>query len=352
MSIGTKPGMHWSDESQTEAPSLTPAATRRRIALPLAGAAVVVAALVTGVTLFFAGDGRLGAIADPSSRSVAAVHAEAAGVGAGLTSHGRARNTAAQEPVGPSDGPMETVTYVVQTGGTFEDIGRIFGMPVEALLELNPGTTAEQFHGPGESVIVYEPGVALEPIPYGTEDKLFAGVPMPDGPGRRVRRRRTSWGTSHAVFHLDAALTAYGQAYPEGPVIIVSDLSRREGGRLLPHHAHRTGRDVDISYVPKPDQDNGGFLMMNSWAFDRERNWSFLEALLGTGQVELILMDRNLQRYLVEHLEDKLPEEELQRLFQVPRPQSEEVGIIRHWDGHRDHMHVRLRCASDQPRCP
>lgn len=344
--------MIWDDESQTEAPSLAVSVNKRRLVLPLAGVAAVLLAFVVGVSLFFAGDGRLGAIADPSSPSVATVHADAAGVGSGLALLERAQSVAAMEPSKPGKGPMGQVKYTVQTGGTLQDIGRIFGMSVDDLIELNPGATKEQFFGPGKAVVVYEPEVALADVEFGTKDRLYAGVPMPDGPGRRVRRRRVSWGTSHAVYHLDKALTAYGKAYPDGPVVIVSDMSRRKGGRLPPHHTHRSGRDVDLSYVPKPDQDNGGFLMMNSWAFDRERNWAFLEALLATGQVELLLMDRSLQKLLVKHLEDKLSESELRRIFQYPRPSSAEAGIIRHWEGHRDHMHVRLKCAPDQPRCP
>jgi hypothetical protein len=247
---------------------------------------------------------------------------------------------------------MGTVRYSVQTGGTLEDVARIFGMPVDALVTLNGADGPKEFYGPENEIVVYEPTVALSEVEYGTPDRLWSGVPLPDGPGRRIRRRRLSWGWSNAVYHLDAALRTYGETFPDGPVVIVSDMSRRSGGHLAPHHTHRAGRDVDLSYIPKPDQDNGGFMLMNSWAFDLERNATLLKALVDTGQVELILMDKSLQRLLVKHLSGKWEEAELRRVFQYPADPTVETGLVRHWDGHRDHMHVRFACGPRHPGCP
>ncbi|MEL6179469.1 MAG: penicillin-insensitive murein endopeptidase, partial [Myxococcota bacterium] len=181
---------------------------------------------------------------------------------------------------------------------------------------------------------------------------LRGGIPMPDGPGRRIRRRGRSWGRPNLVVNLDHALNIYAKAYPEGPVVIVSDMSRRHGGRLKPHHTHREGQDVDLSYIPIPKHDNGGFIKMDKLYFDVERNWTFIKAMLDTGEVTLILMDHDLQKLLFEKARSEgIPVPELRRIFQYPRPKEREVAIIRHWDKHDDHMHVRFACHPDRRRC-
>ena len=315
----------------------------------------VLLGFVLASSLDVAGGGALGAIVDPSGRVVSRLHAE--GMGRALAygvveRRGGGAKEGVREKARPAVAPPTGVRYQIQSGGTLDDIARIFDMPVEDVRALNPEVGPEQFMGPGAWVYVYKPGVALSKVKPGAVDALAHAVPLPDGPGRRIRRRSRSWGTETMVASLDRALTEYGKAYPEGPVVIVSDMSRREGGKLPPHHTHREGRDVDLSYVPKPDQDNGGFLMMNEWAFDVERNWTFLKAMLDTGQVEVMLMDRMLQELLYKHLKGKgMSEGELGRIFQYPRPTSAEAGIVRHWDGHRDHLHVRFACGPTEPRC-
>lgn len=175
---------------------------------------------------------------------------------------------------------------------------------------------------------------------------------MMDGPGRKIRRRGKSWGRRNLVLNLDKALTAYGRAYPEGPVVIISDMSKRHGGKLPPHHTHREGHDVDLSYVPIPKHDNGGFLMMDERYFDVDRNWTFVKAMLDTNAVVTILMDHSLQELLFKKARSEgIPPKELRRIFQYPRSKEREVGLIRHWDGHRDHMHVRFKCHSDRRAC-
>lgn len=308
-----------------------------------------VLAFVLAYSLDWAGEGSLGALVEPSGRAVARLHAQGSGRGLGYEFFARASQVASLAPV---QGPADGIHYTIQTGGTLHDIARIFSMPLEALKQLNPELPEDRFLGPGSSVCVYRPGVALAELAPGQADTLYAGMPLPDGPGRRIRRRSRSWGRPYMVNNLDRALSAYGAAYPQGPVVIVSDMSRREGGKLPPHHTHRDGRDVDLSYIPRPSQDNGGFMKMNKFAFDLDRNWALLRAMLDTGSVELILMDTYLQKLLVEHLEEQgVPKQELRRIFQHPRDARAEVGIIRHWEGHLDHMHVRFSCPPADPDC-
>ena len=129
-------------------------------------------------------------------------------------------------------------------------------------------------------------------------------------------------------------------------------MSRRGGGYLKPHRKHRLGQDVDLSYVPKPEHDNGGFMKMTPRVFDLERNWTLLRAMLDSGDVELILMDRRIQKMLYTDAREKgMRQDELARIFQYPRDVEEKVGIIQHWDKHDDHMHVRFACPEDFSAC-
>ena len=204
---------------------------RPRWRRPFLVACLVVMGLAVGIVtaLFLTGSGDLGAIADPASPALAEMHAEAAGIGAGTSVPIRGQTVIQLSGL---MGRFADVTYKVQTGGTVADVARIYGMPVEDLQQLNPRGGPDRFLGAGQEVVVYKAGVALADVPKGARARLHNGVPMPDGPGRRIRRRSLSWGAAHVVASLDRALTAYGRAFPDGPVVIVSDMSRREGGRL------------------------------------------------------------------------------------------------------------------------
>ncbi len=329
------------------------------LALWIAGVVGLVV-MVLVVSFSWGDNGSLGAIVDPSGPMLPEVYAEVEGRSLAAKMHaGLLTRLEQTKEVGirstthlPDAQDLSAVRYTVKTGGTLADISRIFGMPLESLQTLNPTLSTDHFFGPGSKVVLYKPGVALSSVKVGTPNKLARAVPLMDGPGRRILRRSRSWGTGYLIRNLDRALAAYGSAYPDGPVVIVSDISRREGGRLKPHHTHREGRDVDMSYVPKPAQDNGGFMKMNDFAFDRERNWTFLKALIDTGSVRRILMDYSLQRMLYKHLEKKgVSEAQLRRIFQYPRERRAEVGLIRHWEGHRDHMHVRFSCDPTSVHC-
>ncbi len=317
----------------------------------------LVGALVFGGIVAFVAfkltGGAMSQIADPDSPAIAKIHAEAAGRSLGYHAPKVATHVASHSRSG-SVHRVPQVIYTVHTGGSLKDISRIFGMPLELLKTLNPGVPEDRFLGSGSRVTVHLDGVTV-PEPEDKKPLLhpMVGVPMLDGKGRRVRRRSVSWGTALMVKSLDKALNVYGDAYPEGPVVIVSDMSRRGGGRLKPHHTHREGRDVDLSYVPVPKHDNGGFLKMKPGVFDVERNWTFIKAMVDTGQLRLILMDWKIQKMLYKHAKEVegMDKFELERLFQYPRDREEEVGLIRHWDNHNDHMHVRFACPPSMPNC-
>lgn len=336
------------------------AVKRRPRPMVLGLAAVVLVAFAALAASFMSGmfrSSELGEAVDLKGENTARIHAHVASQSLAFRMPSRAEEVAQamNTSAAPEPETIGEVSYRIRERGSLEDIGRMYGIPLEDMKALNPTVkSAEKDLGAGARVVVYRQGHT-----YSDEKRLDrgkphlrGGIPMPDGPGRRVRRRGRSWGRPNMVVNLDHALRAYGEAYPEGPVVIVSDMSRRKGGRLKPHHTHREGQDVDLSYIPIPKHDNGGFIKMSKDYFDVDRNWTFIKAMLDTGEVTLILMDHDLQKLLFEKARaEGVPVPELRRIFQYPRPKEREVAIIRHWDKHDDHMHVRFACHADRRRC-
>lgn len=159
------------------------------------------------------------------------------------------------------------------------------------------------------------------------------------GPGFFIRDPRRSWGTELTVRRLKETAAAYAKRFPEAPPIRYCDLSRRWGGRFRPHVSHRTGRDVDIDLILKRPRKT--WVKASGSMIHAERMWFFVSSLVASGDVQYIFLDRRLQRALYRHARAKgHSKEELGRVLQYPRRGA--YGIVRHWRGHRDHIHVRF----------
>lgn len=165
-------------------------------------------------------------------------------------------------------------------------------------------------------------------------------VLLANGPGLRVRTPEQAWGTPLTVRRLSEVMTAYHQHFPEASPIWVHDLSRRFGGRLRPHRSHDTGQDVDIRLVLEHETTHCERATPHT--LDLEKTWFLLLRLIDTGDVQVIFLDRQLQRALFVYARDDLgyTEDALASILEYPGRRS---GIVRHWRGHADHLHVRFR---------
>jgi murein endopeptidase len=140
------------------------------------------------------------------------------------------------------------------------------------------------------------------------------------------------------------------QTFPDTPPLWIQDLSRAEGGRLRPHRSHQSGRDVDIALYPKSGRALRRFSALPINEVDLPRTWAFIEALLRTGTVRYIFMDRALQTPVRGFARSiGWPEPWLNRIFQSPG--GNRSSIIRHIRGHRDHLHIRFRCPAEDQNC-
>src|SRR6185295_14637626 len=116
-------------------------------------------------------------------------------------------------------------------------------------------------------------------------------------------------------------------------------ISARRGGHLSPHVSHQAGRDVDVSYYYLPGESKW-YAVARASNLDRERTWAFVKALVTDTDVDLILMDRSVQRLVREFALSRGEDKEwVDQLFDG---EGTIPPIIRHAKGHATHLHVRF----------
>lgn len=179
----------------------------------------------------------------------------------------------------------------------------------------------------------------------------YALLELPDRPSlyRRTDRSR-SYGSEALVDVIVEATARVAAAWPDADPVMVGDLSLRQGGPFPPHRSHDAGRSADLGlFTGDARQPVGaGFHPIAPEDLDLERTWTLLDALLGTGRVEFLLLDQHLIDRLVDWLraEQWLDDGSIERIF--PSPSTPRLwaleGIIRHASDHGDHVHVELRC--------
>jgi LysM repeat protein len=230
------------------------------------------------------------------------------------------------------------VRYTVKSGDNLASVARSAKTTVAMLKRLNP--RARSALRPGEQLWVVREG---PPPPRGGVNGLYS---LESGPGFEVLDRGRAWGTMLTVSRVAEVLSSHFMRFPDSPLLLVGDISRKGGGFLSPHRSHRRGRDVDIRYpLLKPDKR---YVPATADTWDLQRTWSLVRAFIKTGDVEYIFVDYKLQKILYEHAQAKrMSMERLQELFQYPRGRRSMVGIIRHEKGHKTHLHVRFKPNDD-----
>jgi penicillin-insensitive murein endopeptidase len=119
----------------------------------------------------------------------------------------------------------------------------------------------------------------------------------------------------------------------------IGHISGRRGGHLSPHVSHQAGRDVDVSYYYLPGEAKW-YATARASNLDRERTWAFVKTLVTDTDVELILMDRSVQKlvreFALSHGENR---DWVDQLFEGTDTLP---PLIRHAKGHATHIHVRF----------
>lgn len=165
--------------------------------------------------------------------------------------------------------------------------------------------------------------------------RLINGVQFPEGEGWTVVNPKNAWATQETVDYVVAAIRKVREQYPDAPPLRVNQISAKEGGYLRPHKSHQSGRDVDLAfYYPTADVIR---VREREKVIDVRLTWALVKALVTTGDVQFILVDRRIQKVLYDYAlrsgEDK---KWLDSLFR-----NGANSILKHARRHRDHFHVR-----------
>jgi penicillin-insensitive murein endopeptidase len=164
------------------------------------------------------------------------------------------------------------------------------------------------------------------------------------------------WGLPSFVKMLERAARTVNKRHP-GSVLDVGDLSQKNGGDLLRHHSHESGRDADIGFYVvdakgkpvkggpkfhKVDGDDLSVVGLPGARFDLARNWLFLQALLSDtrARVSHVFVDGRLRRALLDHgRKVGATRALLDRAAGVLMQPSDSLP-------HDDHFHIRISCPS------
>lgn len=168
--------------------------------------------------------------------------------------------------------------------------------------------------------------------------RLLNGVRPEDGKLFELVAPDFSWGTEEAVAFLKIAAEKVGNEYKDTPPLHLGHMSRESGGYLSPHLSHQSGRDVDLGYYYT---NKRAWYRRATWEnLDVPRTWTFVRALITETDVEMIIMDRGLQKLLLAHATKQ--GESKAWLDRVFKGSGDRPAILKHLRGHDTHMHVRF----------
>jgi LysM repeat protein len=263
--------------------------------------------------------------------------------------------------------------YRIRKGETLSRIAKREAVSIKDIVRLNPGLNPRKIRA---GQIIELPGAAPErktakrdePARRSAKRKAknvgTTDVRVIECPGRLARvpahvgykrvHRHAAWATAKTNDALKRGFNHVLRRHRLAPRVHVLDASRRDLGPAGDHRSHQSGRDVDITYYQKKCPRSGcPTRRVRPSQLDARRQWTLLHYWLTRGDVEMVFIGQSLQRVLREYAKKKgVPERQLDVWFQYPRPAGSQEGIIRHWSGHENHIHVRFRGPSGTRRCP
>jgi len=165
---------------------------------------------------------------------------------------------------------------------------------------------------------------------------------------------RVRWGTRELRKTLLAAARAVAVAHPRS-VLVVGNLSAREGGRIKVSVSHQSGRDADLLFYARSTRRDrpvtpGRFVRYGEdgvssngrLRFDVPRNWALVQALLADERpVQWLFVAAPLRDALLDHARSigAPPELVAKATLALHEPHGS--------TSHNDHFHLRLHCAPD-----
>ncbi len=166
--------------------------------------------------------------------------------------------------------------------------------------------------------------------------RMVNSVRVPEDKDWIVVSPELAWATQETVDYLTKAIREVRAQYPKAPPLRVNQLSSRDGGYLRPHKSHQNGRDVDLGfYYPTAEPIRA---REREKYIDLELNWALIKSLATHADVQMILVDKRVQKVLYDYALRKGENKEwLDSLFNAGAK-----SLIKHAKRHRDHFHVRF----------
>ncbi len=172
--------------------------------------------------------------------------------------------------------------------------------------------------------------------------RLVDGMRLTASHGYTVREGQ-NFGTQTLSETIRHAIAAVHIVHPGSPALHVGDLSLSGGGPMRSHRSHQSGRDADLGFYLKEGHNPRRFKGATTKNLDVPRTWTLLKALVDSGKTQLIFVDYTLQRALYRHARSQgLTPDQLAPILAYPQGKRSKRSIIRHWSGHRDHLHLRV----------
>jgi len=265
--------------------------------------------------------------------------------------------------------PRMQVRYVVQEGEGWMDVSSKFRVEHRdlhaynwRLRELTPGRAIALWVDPGWPQTIHPDEGPPVPdhfeVPAGglstgrpNRGRLQNGVHLPESELYTARPHTSGlYGSSHTIEQLTRAFAIFRHDSGFTGEVVIGALSRRRGGRFSPHLSHQSGRDIDIRLPLWPGVDPTGSPLPDE--IDWYAAWELVEAFIATGEVATIFLDVHRHRHLYEAARamGETPES-LEDVIPWPRFAPDSRPVVRHSPGHDTHIHVRIKCGPDEPRC-
>jgi penicillin-insensitive murein DD-endopeptidase len=150
---------------------------------------------------------------------------------------------------------------------------------------------------------------------------------------------------------ITAAAAAIDTKYFGQEELRVGELSKFKGGNASGHGSHQNGLDIDLGYyrTGKPPLPEIEKYMLDAMVirgkvvklFDYNRNYDLVKFLVSTGRANRIFVHAKVKAGLCLHAK-KLGEDTKINPY---------LSVLRAYPNHADHMHVRITCPRNSPKC-
>jgi penicillin-insensitive murein endopeptidase len=190
---------------------------------------------------------------------------------------------------------------------------------------------------------------------------LVGGVELPrEGPGFRfLRDNDRRWTTPRFADVIERAARKVDAERP-GSTLTIGDISAKNGGMIMPHLSHRSGRDADLLlYVTTLDgapTPSPGFIHVQAdglahdpqtnrfYRFDVEREWLLVKTLLDdeSARIQWMFVSDTVKAMLIAWARARGESTETLYRAVTVMAQPHPGGV------HDDHIHVRTACTPEE----